>query len=336
MRRFIDDYKGGKFDVVVVGGGITGASIAYEAATRGFSVALLEKSDFSGATSAATSKMIHGGVRYLANGEFGLVRESLKERKVLEDIAPNFIYPFPIVMTHNEHHLKNNKWLVKIGLMIYDCLSYDRNRVWDKSKRIPRHKTISAKKALQMQPQIRKDGLTGASIFHDCVSLFPERLTLTFVKSAVANGAQAANYAKVEGFVHGAAGKIAGVKVKDLLTGKTHEIKGDVVINCGGPWADIVLGLAKEGKADHQLRRSEGIHIITKKKLVNEGSMIGSMTPAGRHFFVIPWRGHSLIGTTDKPYVGSPDDYRVTKQSIQELIDEVNASHGDGTLSMAD
>ena len=336
MQRFIENYTNEHFDVIVVGGGITGASVAYEAATRGLKVALLEKNDFSWATSAATSKLIHGGMRYLANGEIGLVRESLRERRVLENIAPNFVYPMPMMMTHNSTQIKNNKWVVKIGMLMYDALSYDKNFTWDKSKKIPMHKTISSQEVLQSEPNIRAKGLTGASIFYDCTSIFPERLTLAFIKSAVAYGAKVSNYAQIDGFLFNDRQEVTGVQAKDLLSGVTHKISGSITINCGGPWADIVLGLAKPNGKGCELRRSEGIHVITSKKLLSGKYVVGSMTPNGRHFFLIPWRGHTLIGTTDKPFNGNPDRYHVTRQSIDELIAEVNSSFGDGTLSFAD
>ena len=337
MQRFIENYTNEHFDVIVVGGGITGASVAYEAATRGLKVALLEKKDFSWATSAATSKLIHGGMRYLVNGEIGLVRESLRERRVLENIAPNFVYPWPMMMVHYKTPLKNNKWVVKIGMLMYDALSYDKNFTWDVCKKIPTHRTISRKEVLQSEPHVRADGLTGASVFYDCNSIFPERLTLAFIKSAVAYGAKVANYSKVEGFLMDADNNVTGVRVKDLLENKIHEVSATVTINCGGPWADIVLGLAKpNGDGSGTLRRSEGIHIITSKRLLSGNYTVGTMTPGGRHFFLIPWRNHTLIGTTDKPFTGNPDDYRVTKTSIMELIDDVNSSFGDGKLNYSD
>ena len=337
MERFIEKDHYEKFDVIVIGGGISGASVAYEAATRGLKVALLEKKDFSWATSAATSKMIHGGLRYLVNGEVRLVRESLRERRVLENIAPNYVYPQPIMMMHHKKPLKNNKRVVKVGMLLYDALSYDKNRTWDPCKRIPAHKTISRREVLRQEPHVRAEGLAGASVFCDCMSIFPERLTLAFIKSAVAHGAKAANYAKVEGFLMDAGNRVAGVKVKDLLTGKVHDIAGTVTVNCGGPWADLLLDMAKpDGKDAPMLRRSEGIHIITAKRLLSGQYIVGSMTPSGRHFFLIPWRNHTLIGTTDKPFNGNPDDYRVTRESIMELIDDVNRSFGDGKLSYED
>ncbi len=337
MQRFIENYAGEHFDVIVVGGGITGASVAYEAATRGLKVALLEMRDFSWATSAATSKLIHGGLRYLANGEIGLVRESLRERRVLENIAPNFVYPQPMIITHNAKPLKNNKWAVKAGMLLYDALSYGKNYTWDAGKRIPMHRTISREEVLQSEPNVRASGLTGASVYYDCTSIFPERLTLAFLKSAVAYGAKVANYAQVEGFVIDSGHKVTGVKIKDIFSGAMQTINGTVTINCGGPWADVVLGLTKaNGNGCAALRRSEGIHIITDKSLISGKYVVGSMTQSGRHFFLIPWRGHTLIGTTDKPFTGSPDKYHVTRQSIQDLIDEVNSSFGDGKLSYAD
>jgi glycerol-3-phosphate dehydrogenase len=337
MQRFIENYINEHFDVIVIGGGITGASVAYEAATRGLKVALLEKKDFSWATSAVTSKMIHGGLRYLVNGEIGLVRESLRERRVLENIAPNFVYPAPSMMVHYKTPLKNNKWVVKIGMLMYDALSYDKNFTWDASKRIPLHRTISKQEVLQSEPHVRAKGLTGASVFYDCKSIFPERLTLAFIKSAVAYGAKVANYSQVQGFIMNGQNHVTGVKVKDLLNNTVHTVSSTITINCGGPWADIVLGLAKSnGNSVTTLRRSEGIHIITKKCLLSGKYTVGSITPDRRHFFLIPWRNHTLIGTTDKPYTGNPDEYRVTKTSVLELIDDVNSSFGDGQLNYAD
>jgi len=337
MQRFIDHYTDEHFDVLVIGGGITGASAAYEAASRGLKVALVEKRDFSWATSAVTSKLIHGGLRYLVNGEIGLVRESLRERRVLENIAPNFVYPQPILIMHTGTPLKNNRWAVKIGMVMYDALSYDKNWTWDKSKQIPSHRTISRDDVLACEPNVRSLGLTGGSIYYDCLSIFPERLTLAFIKSAVAQGAKVANYTQVEGFNVDDKKKVRGVMVRDLISGKTCSISATVTVNCGGPWADVILGMT-ESKVNTggTLRRSEGIHIVTGKKLISGQYVVGSTTSTGRHFFLIPWRGHTLIGTTDKPYTGNPDDYHVTKQSVLELLADINASFGDGTLNYSD
>ncbi len=327
MERFIEKNDQKQYDVIVIGGGITGAAVAYDAASRGLSVALLEKNDFGWATSSATSKLIHGGLRYLATFEYGLVRESLRERKTLENIAPNFVHPIPIMIAESKTNIASSKAALKIAMLVYDMLSFDKKRTWDRHKAIPCHRSLSVEETLRLEPNVKKDDLAGSVVYYDCASISPERLTLAFIKSAVRRGARVANYARVDSFVFDQ-GHVSGVRGTDLLKNREFEIRGSLVINCGGPWADIVLGYAKKKTNGEQLRRSEGIHIITRR-LVND-HIVTSITKSGRHFFVIPWRGYSLIGTTDKEYIGNPDTYRVTKESIMELLAEVNESFGNG------
>ena len=333
MQRYTGN---GRFDVVVIGGGITGAAVAYEAASRGLRVALFEKGDFSEATSAASSKLIHGGIRYLTHHEYRLVRESLRERRTLENIAPNFVYPIAFLLPHYRGSITTSRAFIKLGLILYDILAFDRGRTWEAAKRIPAHQSLSASEALARQPRLKPAGLLGASVFHDCQSIAPERLALAFVKSAAHYRARAANYARVVGFLRDAHhADIRGVEVHDRTDGRTYAVKAEVTINCAGPWADSVLALVPgQTGADH-LRRSEGIHIITRA-LINPDSAVSAMTADGRHCFLIPWRGHTLIGTTDKAYHGHPDDYRVTRASIQELIDRVNATFANLHLTCDD
>ncbi len=328
MKRFIENYQGKEFDLIVVGGGITGATVAYEAASRGLSVALLEKSDFGSATSAATSKMIHGGLRYLATYEFGLVRESLKERRVLTNIAPNFIHPASFLISVYKKD-KTPNFMMKIGMLLYEIFSFDKNRLWDKSKKMPHHKSVSSEQITKMFPNALKEGLTGGQMFYDCSSHSPERFTLAFVKSAVKHGASVANYAKVEDFITEETPKqkiIKGVRVIDEISGKKYNVNGKLVINCSGPWADLLLDKVKKKSDNQELRRSEGIHFVTKK-LIDKHIFSGS-TALGKHYFLVPYRNHTLIGTTDKEFVGNPDDYKVTKKAIVELLDDVNNSFG--------
>jgi len=333
MKRIFNQSRETHYDIIIIGGGITGASVAYEAASRGLKTALFEKGDFGEATSAATSKLIHGGLRYLKNMEFGLVRESLTERRILENIAPNFVYPLPF-MIPTYSNLKNNKQILFIGMLLYDILSFDKAFTWDKSKKLPFHQTIGAKKTRNLEPCIKDDKLTGSSIYYDCQNINPERLTLEILKSAIHYGAEAANYAKVESLIK-KGDTIKGVKVKDLITDTEHEYTADLTINCTGPWTDIVLNAtAKKQASNHHIRRSEGIHIITKK-LCNKHA-VTMMTKSGRHIMLMPWRNHSLIGTTDKEYKGNPDDYKITKESIQELIDEMNENYGIKKLNYED
>lgn len=325
MERFLDQGNTTEFDIVVIGGGVSGAAIGYEAASRGLRTAIVEKRDWGWATSAATSKLIHGGLRYLSHMEFGLVRESLRERRILEDIAPNFVYPLPFIIP-NYNRLMNNRYVIKAAMLLYDILSFDKAWTRQRSKRLPVHRSLSPEETLDLLPYLSRDKLRGGVVYYDCQSVFPERLTLAFVKSAEQYGARVANYAEVTDFLRDG-DRVAGVRVRDLLSGKESELRCSLVINCSGPWADRMLRRAEGHETSHTLRMSEGIHIITAP-LAESSYAAALMTPSGRHFFILPWRGHSLIGTTDKEYTGSPDAYRVTRRSIEELLAEVNATLG--------
>jgi len=326
LKRYIEEEGPEKFDLIIVGGGITGAAVAYIAAARSLSVALFEKKDYGGATSAATSKLIHGGLRYLANGELKLVRESLRERRILGNIAPNFVYSLPFIMPMYKRW-KGNIWKMLLGMYLYDALSYDKKDTWDKSKRLQNHRLVSYRKTVRLEPNLKMDNLRNAFYFFDYQSIFPERLTLAFIKSAAEYGARVSNYTPVDGFLFGEKNNITGVKVRDLLTGKTREVRSDLVINCGGTWADKILSLATgSSSAAHKVKRSEGIHIITKKMAGHH--VVSIQKEDGGHMMIMPWRDHSLIGTTDKEYYGDPDDYKVSMESIDEVIENVNTNFG--------
>lgn len=326
LKRYIEERTPGRFNLIITGGGITGAAVAYIAAARGLSVALFEKSDYGGATSAATSKLIHGGLRYLANMEFRLVRESLRERRILGNIAPNFVYPLPFVLP-NYKKWKGNIWKILIGMYLYDLLSYDKKDTWDKSKRLQNHRLISFRKTIRLEPNLKKNKLRNSIYFFDYQSIFPERLTLAFIKSASEYGAKVSNYTPVTGFKYDSGNRITGVEVKDLLSGDIKNIYADLIINCGGTWADKILNLAA-GKdlPTHKVKRSEGIHIITKKIAGNH--VVSIQREDGGHMMIMPWRDHSLIGTTDKEYNGDPDEYHVSSESIDEVIIAVNKNFG--------
>ena len=174
---------------------------------------------------------------------------------------------------------------MKIGLTLYDLIAFDKGFVWDMSKKIPNHYALSRERVIEEEPNAKREGLKDARVYYDCLSICPERLTLAFIKSAVRYGAKVSNYAKVEDFFIEQGPKVCGIIVKDLMTGRTHTIKGKLTINCTGPWADIVLKLAKKSDASEKIRRSEGIHLIVKKLINNHG--VGTMTKTG-HFFLIP------------------------------------------------
>ncbi len=273
-----------------------------------------------------TAKLIHGGLRYLSYFEIGLVRESLRERRILEDIAPNFVYPLPFLIPSYKGSISSSKWFLKLGMIAYDLLSFDKGGTRDKEKKLPTHHSLSKQEVIEISPLLAKDTLTGGHVYYDCQSFFPERLTLAFIKSAVAMGAKVSNYAQVSEFLRAPDNRIVGIMVQDRLTEKKIAVRGSLVINSGGPWAGRILDNAAGKKSPHGIRMSEGIHIIVPP-LTKEHALV-LRTPGKRHFFLIPWRGKSLIGTTDKDYAGNPDDYRVTKESIEEFIAEINGTFG--------
>ncbi len=316
LSRFIEHYDDEEFDCLIIGGGITGAALAYEAASRGYSTALVEKDDFGGATSAATGKLIHGGLRYLKQFEIGLVRESLRERRILSDIAPNFIYPFPIV-------LPNAGWIVKLGLFVYDVLSFDRNFVRDKSKRIPRFRIMSKKEIQAEMPESAAQDIHNAVLYYDCLSICPERLTLSFIKSAVSHGAKVANYAEIKNLTIENK-KVLGAEVFDKLKGTTRKIRAKVTVNATGAWTQKLLNKSKETETPTPKMRSEGIYLVTRKLTDKMFLYVGDHA----HFSFAPWRNHSLIGPTDTPYYGEVDDWKISKESVENFLAVINETAG--------
>lgn len=310
-------------DVCIVGGGITGLAIAREAAERGLSVILIEKDDFGHATSAATSKLIHGGLRYLENFEIGLVRESLRERRVLSCAAGHLVKPLSFLIPAYPWN-KPGRFLMRMGLWTYDVLSFDRNHHVPDDKRMPASRYLSKKEITELEPRIDSPELKGGFQYYDAQSLHPERLSIAFLKSAVEKNAVAWNHAKATGFIteeKNGRTKVLGVEVQDTISGNTASIRSKIVINASGPWMDLVLKLLKN-KTPVSLQRSKGIHLITDKVLGNNAVFFRTKT--GRHFFVVPWQGYSIIGPTDKPFTDHPDNLEPTEDDVDELFNDIN------------
>ncbi len=317
MRRNFPQLGSTVFDVAIVGGGITGSCIARDAARRGLSVALIEKRDFSCGTSSGSSKLVHGGLRYLKSMEFGLIRESLRERRVWEKIAPHMVTPLLFLLPV---YSQAEKWIVGAGLTLYDLLSFDRNRLDDPDQHMAAHRAISAAQARAMEPALKSEGLAGALLYYDCQMLSPERLGLECLIDAVAHGAVVANYAEATSFEKGDGG-VGSIRVRDALSGEETSLRGRIVVNAAGPWADRLLELIGGGEASHRLIRSKGIHIVTHQ--LTKGHAL-TVSHKGGHFFVLPWREHTIIGTTDTVFTGKPDELAVTAEDIDGFIAFVN------------
>jgi glycerol-3-phosphate dehydrogenase len=331
MIRDIKKMAGEHYDVLVIGGGITGAFIAWDAALRGLKVALIDKGDFGAATSAATSKLIHGGLRYLKTLEVGLVRESLQERRIMEIIAPHLVYPLPFVFPAYGWGMRGMPAALS-AMVFYDTLSYDRKWINDDDKKIPGHEKFTADQIVAMESILDPVELKGGVIYYDCQMYNSERLTLEPILSAAEYGADVANYVLAQDIIL-EADRVGGARVTDTLSGKEYDLKASITVNAGGPWADLILGKVR-GRKHHGLIRSKGIHIITRP--LHKDHAIVLQTKTGRHFFIIPWRGSSLIGTTDVVYKGHPDDFKITEADIADFLVEINTTVPAARLTRAD
>jgi len=336
MKRDLGGMSAQQYDLLIVGGGISGASIAWDAALRGLSVGLVEKNDFGHATTAASSKLIHGGLRYLRNFELGIVRESLRERRTWCANAPHMVYPLPFLIPTRGMGL-GGKTMLRTGLKLYDWLAFDRNKLKDPEQHIPAHRSLSRDEAIALEPSLESTQLTGALLYHDCQTHSPERLNLELLLGAAENGADVANYAEVIDFLdepETTGRRIVGCRVRDAFGGDEIELRGRVIVNASGPWADAVMARLAGGEPPRRLIRSKGIHIITRPLTGQHAVTLAA--PGGGHFFVIPWRGRSLIGTTDTLYEGDPDSFGVTERDIAEFIAVVNEGFPAARLTRED
>ncbi|WP_243231154.1 glycerol-3-phosphate dehydrogenase/oxidase [Microbacterium sp. CIAB417] len=302
----------GAVDVLVVGGGITGVATAYEAASRGLSVALVEADDLGGATSAATGKLIHGGLRYLKNLEVRLVRESLAERRTLLAIAPHLVRPVGMV-------LPEPGLIEHLGLTAYDVLSFDRNRLSDAASHIPRHRSLSAAELVDRGLGWMRHGI----LYYDAMMLSPERLTLAFAEAAASHRATISTYTRATRLLV-RSGRVVGAEVHDLVADETAEIAATVTIDATGSFSHDFLAqtpLLREAIGPAPAVRSEGIYLVTRRL----GETMVLTVSSGGHFSVAPWRDRSLIGPTETPYTGPVDQWRLTLGAIERFIAEINA-----------
>lgn len=324
MKRDLQRLQNQVFDILVLGGGVSGAAIAWDAVLRGFSVALIERKDFGHATSAATSKLIHGGLRYLARGDIPVVRESLRERRYLEINMPHQVFPLPFIMPVYDF-TPTPRWMLGVGLSLYDALSWDRNYIEDPDKHLERHRWLSRERALQLEPGLNPQGLKGAYHYYDALNRHPHRSNLEYILSAAARGAQVANYVACSDFIveEIPSGKrVVGVIARDMPTGKEFPIRARVTVNATGPWGDIVLSKLNR-TSPHKLVRSKGIHLLFPR--FHKNATIALETRDKHHIFLIPWGNYSLLGTTDTEFKGDPDDLAVTRDDAQEFLDLFNA-----------
>jgi glycerol-3-phosphate dehydrogenase len=313
------------FDLVVVGGGITGAGVALDAASRGYSVALVEKSDFAAGTSSRSSKLVHGGLRYLQNFDLGLVREALLERSLLVKLAPHLVTPLPFVVPTFEG--KRPDRMLGVGLNMYDVMSWRRGRDEAEEWSPDRHRTIDGAEVLEYIPALAERDPTAGYLFYDCQT-DDVRLVLTVLGEAERFGTVIANRCEVTGLVERGS-RAAGVLVRDALGGGEFELAADNVVNATGVWADRLRPQELYGEEEVPvIRPSRGTHVTLPRELVDVRA--GAIVPAGgsRTVFVLPWLGRTLVGTTDNDYEGSVDHVPPSDEDVEYLLAAVNGFFG--------
>ncbi|HEX4930884.1 MAG TPA: glycerol-3-phosphate dehydrogenase/oxidase [Gaiellaceae bacterium] len=308
-RRALERMAEGELDVLVVGGGITGCGVALDAATRGLSVGLVEADDFASGTSGRSSRLVHGGVRYMAQRELGLVRESLRERDVLLRNAPHLVRPLPVVFPVAK---RSSRASVLAGLVLYDVLG---------ARRVARHRRLSADETARSVPGF--GARAPALVYTECAT-DDARLTVQIARTAAANGALVANHARVEELL--GEGGVRGALVRDQLTGERLEVRARTTVNATGVWATATQGFATATPQPHVT--SKGIHLVFRPGAIRTttGAIIGSQAGDGRLLFVIPWEGRVYVGTTDTRYEGPLEDPVVDEESVDYILAAVAAA----------
>jgi glycerol-3-phosphate dehydrogenase len=333
----LEEIAGRRFEVVVVGGGVTGAGVALDAASRGYSVALLERGDYAAGTSSRSSKMVHGGLRYLQNFDLGLVREALLERQLMVQLAPHLVYPTPFVVPSFPDERRDRK--LGIGLNMYDVMAttrVGRSRREMRSARQEdedfywspdRHRTIGREELLQLVPSLAPRDPRDAYLFYDCQT-DDVRLVLTILGEAERFGAVMLNGAEVSE-VLSRDGRAVGVAAVEAESGERFEVEAESVVNATGVWADRIGPELAEEEDVPRIAPSRGTHVLIDRADLSTGSA-ACIVPAGedRHIFALPWYGRTLVGTTDNDFDGDIDRPRPARADVEYLLDAVNEFFG--------
>lgn len=314
MQRDFNALAGQQFDLVVIGGGVNGASTARDAALRGLKVAVVDAADFAGGTSSRSSKLIHGGLRYLAQGDFKLVREARLERRLLWRLAPHLAQPLPFLLPIYRGD-PYSPLKMRLGLALYDWLGNlgpaDRRRFYSPAETISR------------VPALRPENLRAGAVYHDSLT-DDARLTLENLLDAAAHGAVVVNYARVLRFAYSRNRAVIGsAEVQDALTGKTFEISARAWVNAAGPWVDRVRALLPGYDGSKTIRMTKGTHVVLPQ-ISDRYALFAAILPGERIFLMMPWHGHSLLGTTDTEYTGEPEDVAPDASEIDYLLGALN------------
>ena len=314
------------FDVAVIGAGINGAGIAIDAALRGLSVVILDKNDMCSGCSAISSRLIHGGLRYLEYGEIPLVYESLHERRNLRLNAPHLVEPLRICIPIFKG-ARRGPLMIRLGMIAYDLLSI--------RKTVPNHEMLNSAEIQAAEPGLRKEGLRAAARYYDAQVKYAERLVLENLLGARSAGAEILTHCEVTE-IRFSQGAVDSLSYVDRIDQTKHELSAGTVVNAAGPWVDRVLATAPTG-TDRHIGGTKGSHIIVRRfDGAPKDAFYVEAAADGRPFFILPWNDQCLIGTTDIRYKGDLDDIRVSDEEVDYLLSEANRVFPTAGLSRAD
>src|SRR5437764_355674 len=305
------------YDLIVIGGGIVGTGIARDAALRGLRVALFEKEDFGAGTTSRSTRLIHGGLRYLRQWDLGLVRADLRERELLLKNAPHLVKPLPFLVPFYRRSL-SYRLKLRAGLLLYDLLSYD--------KSLPSHRMLSRAETLSREPGLHPEGLQGAARYYDAQISSPERLCVENFLDAEANGAEVFNHTEAVAPLIDAS-RLIGVRVRDRFTDQEREVRAALTINASGPWLDATTSLLTS-RESRRLRRTKGVHVAAPA--ASRHALVLFSDEDERLFFVVPWLGKSWVGTTDTDFEGRPEETRATAEEVAYLLRDARRVLPDG------
>jgi glycerol-3-phosphate dehydrogenase len=344
MKRNPEQLASNTFDMIVIGGGIYGACIVWDAALRGLSVALIERNDFGQETSANSLKTVHGGLRYLQDADINLVRRMIYERSTYLRIAPHLVHPLAC-LTPTYSQLMKGKLVMGAALKLNDLAGFDRNRGSHPEKIIQSSHLVSRQDCLKVLPELPDENVTGGAIWYDAQIYDTERLTLSFIRSAATRGALVCNYLEAVGLLK-QGNQVSGVKARDTLSGDDFDIRARVVVNAAGPWVDQILWDATPQSSDKKFNQSLAMNFITRK--VFNDYAVGLPSWQDRNYvsngdekeshmlFVSPWRGKSLVGTFHSHFHGEPDQFELTEELIEGMLTEANSAYPSAELTRED
>ncbi len=333
MQRDLRQLADTRFDVLIVGAGFYGVTAAWDAAQRGLSVAIIDRDDFGAATSFNNLKTLHGGLRSLLGLDFAQARLFVRERRALARILPHLVRPLPFVVP-TTHHPKRHKLLMRLGLALNDAVARDRNQgLPDPGTHLPPSRVVSRDEALQLNPVISPTGVTGGAVWYDYQMQSTDRVTLSFLLSAIDAGAAAANYVQARSFIQ-EYGRVVGVMAEDRLTNTTFTIRATVVLNAAGPWAASLLGaLPGPAQGAPPPKLSRAMNVVTKK-IVGDHACGGLAN--GRYLLIVPWRDVSMIGTSHDAHEGTADQLKVTRWDLEAFLKDARVAFPHASLSSDD